>query len=96
MQNEKASVSYRDKATNTNISLGDIEVPKPETVDEAAELYGVENLLAYAHTAYVIEKQREFRESNRPDREKKVSLIAKFKQLSQEAQEELLRQKGIL
>ena len=96
MQNEKASVSYRDKATNTNISLGDIEVPKPETVDEAAELYGVENLLAYAHTAYVIEKQREFREANRPDREKKVSLLAKFKQLAGDKQEDLLRAAGVL
>ena len=96
MQTAKADVSYRDKSTNTNVSLGTIDVPKPETVEEAIELYGVEEFLSCAHTAYVIDKQKEFRDANRPDREKKVSLLAKFKQIAPDKQEELLRLAGIM
>ena len=96
MEIVKADVSYRDKATNTNVSLGEIEVEKPQTVEEAVELYGAEDLLSYAHTAYVINKQREFRDANRPDKPKAVSYASKFKQLSPEKQEELLKEAGLL
>lgn len=96
MQTVKADVSYRDKSTNTNVSLGEIEIEKPETVDEAVSLYGAEDLLSYAHTAYVIDRQREFRDANRPDKPKSVSYASKFKQLSAEKQEELLREAGLL
>ena len=96
METVKAEVSYRDKATNTNVSLGEIVVEKPQTVEEAVQLYGAEDLLSYAHTAYVIDKQREFRDSNRPDKPKSASLASKFRQLSTEKQEELLREAGIL
>jgi hypothetical protein len=96
MKKETADVSYRDKATNTNVSLGEIEVDVPETVDEAIELYGEEKLLAYSNRAYVIEKQASFRDANRPDKTKTQSNQSKFKQLSPEKQEELLRQAGLL
>jgi len=96
MKKETADVSYRDKATNTNVSLGEIEVDVPETIDEALELYGEEKLLAYASRAYVIQKQAEFRDANRPDKTKTQSNTAKFKQLSSDKQEELLRQAGLI
>ena len=96
METVKAEVSYRDKATNSTVSLGDISVEKPQTVEEAVELYGAEDLLSYAHTAYVIDKQREFRDANRHDKPKTASLASKFKQLSTEKQEDLLREAGLL
>lgn len=108
MKVEKVAVSYRDKDKNQNISLGEIEVQTPETVEEAISLFGkgedgnidqakgVETLLDYATKAYVIDLQREYRDANRPDKPKGQSNLAKFKQLSAEKQDELLRAAGIL
>lgn len=103
MKSDEVAVSYRDKATSTNVSLGKISVDIPETVTEAIALYGegdeakgIENLLEYASTAYVIEKQRLFRDAQRPDKPKSNSNLSKFKQLSHDKQEELLRQAGII
>jgi hypothetical protein len=95
MKTEKVPVSYRDKTTNSNVSLGEIEVQIPETVEEATVLFGegdndkgVEVLLDYATKAYVIEKQRQHRDANRPDKPKSASNLSKFKQLSADKQEE--------
>ena len=103
MKTEKVPVSYRDKATNSNVSLGEIEVQIPETVDEAIQLFGegdndkgVETLLDYATKAFVIEKQRQHRDANRPDKPKSASNLSKFKQLSADKQEELLKAAGLL
>lgn len=108
MKSEKVPVSYRDKEKNQNVSLGEIEVQIPETVEEAIGLFGrsengeveqskgVETLLDYATKAYVIDLQREYRDANRPDKPKGQSNLAKFKQLSAEKQDELLRAAGII
>jgi hypothetical protein len=108
MKTEKVPVSYRDKEKNQNISLGEIEVQVPDTVEEAIELFGrgengevdrskgEEQLLDYAAKAYVIDLQREYRDANRPDKPKGQSNLAKFKQLSPEKQEELLKAAGII
>ena len=98
MQTVRAEVSYRDKTVTPNIdvSLGTIDVEKPDTIDEAVGLYGEEKFLSCAHHAYVIEQQGKFRDANRPDKPKSVSLLSKFKQLSGDKQEELLKAAGIL
>ena len=108
MKSDKVPVSYRDKDKNQNISLGEIEVQIPETVQEAISLFGkgdngevdqskgIETLLDYATKAYIIDLQREYRDANRPDKPKGQSNLAKFKQLSAEKQEELLRAAGII
>lgn len=108
MKSQDVDVSYRDKEKNQNVSLGKIQVQCPETVDEAIELFGrgdngevdkdkgLEQLLDYATKAYVIDLQREYRDANRPDKPKTQSNLAKFKQLSQDKQEELLRAAGII
>lgn len=96
MKTKEVDVSYRDKEAGKDVSLGKIEVQVPETVQEAVELYGEEDLLDFASKAYVIDKQREFRDANRPDRPKTQSNTAKFKALSPERQEELLKQAGII
>ena len=108
MKTEKVPVSYRDKEKNQNVSLGEIEVQIPETVEEAVQLFGqgdngtvdqgkgLETLLDYATKAYIIDLQREHRDANRPDKPKTQSNLAKFKQLSQDKQEELLRAAGII
>lgn len=109
MKSEEVEVSYRDKDKNQNVSLGKIPVQIPETVEEAINLFGkgdnggevdqskgVETLLDYAVKAYVIDLQREYRDANRPDKPKGQSNLAKFKQLSAEKQEELLKAAGII
>lgn len=102
METETIGVSYRDKATNQNVKLGDIEVPRFKSVEEAVEFFnskedgkGVELVLDYVHAAYDIVMQGNFRAANRPDREKTQSHTAKFKQLSPEKQLEALRAAGI-
>lgn len=102
MKTEAIKVSYRDKATNQNVSLGTIDAPRFESVEEAVEYFeaqeagkGQETCLDYIHTALDIELQRQHRDANRPDRPKVQSATAKFKQLSPEKQAELLRQAGI-
>lgn len=102
MKEDTVSVSYRDKATNQNVKLGDITVPRFESVDEAVEFFnkqedgkGVELVLDYVHAAYDIVLQGVFRAANRPDREKSQSLAAKFKQLTPEQQLEALKAAGI-
>jgi hypothetical protein len=102
MKTESIKVSYRDKATNQNVSLGTIDSPRFDSVDEAVAYFdaeepgkGVETVLDYIHTALDIELQRRHRDANRPDRPKVQSATAKFKQLSPEKQAELLRQAGI-
>ena len=96
MKSDKVKVSYRDREAHIDISLGEIELQQPETVAEALELYGEEDFLDYAYKAYVIEEQRKHRDAHRPDKPKSVSNLAKFKQLSADKQEELLRQYGVL
>lgn len=108
MKTETVPVSYRDKDKNQNVKLNDIEVQIPETVEEAIALFGrgdngevdqskgVETLLDYATKAYVIDLQREYRDANRPDKPKSTSNLSKFKQLSADKQEELLRAAGII
>ena len=102
MKTEKIKVSYRDKTTNTNVPLGEIDAPRFENVGEAIEYFtkdgvvGESEMLEYVHIAHDIELQRQFREANRPDKTKTQSNTAKFKQLSPEMQEELLRQAGII
>jgi hypothetical protein len=108
MKTEKVPVSYRDKEKNVNVSLGEIEVQIPETIEEAVTLFGkadggevdqgkgVETLLDYASKAYVIDLQREYRDANRPDKPRGSSNLAKFKQLSADKQEEILRAAGII
>jgi len=102
MKTESLKVSYRDKTTNQNVSLGTIDAPRFDSVEEAVEYFdaqeagkGVEAVLDYIHTAHDIELQRIHRDANRPDRPKTQSAAAKFKQLSPEKQAELLRQAGI-
>lgn len=103
MKPYNAVVSYRDKESGKDVSLGTIDLQQWETVLEAIEVLnadsegkGEENLLDYAFKAYVIDKQREHRDANRPDRPKTTSNTAKFKQLSPEKQEELLKQAGLI
>lgn len=102
MKTESIKVSYRDKATNQNVSLGSVDAPRFDNIDEAVQYFegeeagkGVETVLDYIHTALDIELQRRHRDANRPDRAKTQSASAKFKQLSPEKQAELLRQAGI-
>ena len=102
MKTEAIKVSYRDKSTNQNVSLGTIDAPRFDSVEEAVSYFesqepgkGQETVLDYVHTALDIELQRQHRDANRPDRPKTQSATAKFKQLSPERQAELLRQAGI-
>jgi len=102
MQVEEVKVSYMDKETKKHVQLGVLELEKAETIEEAVQVYadegkdnGLEMLLAYAFTAYTIEQQRKFREANRPDKSREQSALAKFKQLSDEQKEALLKQAGI-
>lgn len=102
MKTEAIKVSYRDKTTQSNVALGTIDAPRFENVEEAVSYFnaqeegkGVENCLDYIHTALDIELQRQYREANRPDRDKQQSATAKFKQLSPEKQAELLKLAGI-
>jgi hypothetical protein len=102
MKTEAIKVSYRDKTTGQNVSLGTIDAPRFADVDEAVAYFdaqeegkGVEVTLEYIHTALDIELQRQHRDANRPDRPKTQSATAKFKQLSPEKQAELLRAAGI-
>lgn len=102
MRSEQIKVSYRDKSTSQNVLLGEIEVPRFDNVaeaigyfDERTEGKGEESVLDYVVTAHDIEQQRIFRDANRPDREKKVSNVAKFRQLAPEQQGELLAKYGL-
>lgn len=102
MKTETIKVSYRDKETKQNVSLGTIDAPRFDSVEEAVSFFdgendgkGVEAVLDYIHTAYDIELQRRHRDANRPDRPVTQSATAKFKQLSPEKQAELLRLVGV-
>jgi hypothetical protein len=100
MKTEKIKVSYRDKTTNTNVSLGEIDTPRFDNVQEAIAYFdekegdgkGEETVLEYVHTAYDIELQRRHRDAHRPDKPKSTSNVSVFRQLSQDKQEELLKQ----
>src|SRR3990167_4686336 len=99
MEKVKVGVSYRHKTTKEVVDLGELELDKPQTVEEAVQLYeGVENLLAYAHVAYAIEQQGDYRNAHRTDKEvsKGSANTRIFKQLSEEKQEELLRAHGLI
>ena len=103
MQTEAIKVSYRDKTSGTNVSLGTVDAPRFQSVAEAVEYFesqeagkGEELALEYIHTAHDIELQRKHRDANRPDKVKSVSNVSKFKQLSQDKQEEILREHGLL
>ena len=102
METKKIPVSYRDKELKKNISLGEIDTPRFASVSEALEYFdaeeagkGEETCLEYIHAALDVYLQGQYREANRPDREKKQSNISKFKQLSPELQIEALRRAGI-
>jgi hypothetical protein len=97
MKAKEAKVSYRHSETKEMVDLGTIQIDEPETVDEAVTLYGGEkDLLDLAHTAYVIDQQATYRNNNRTDKPKSSSAVSKFRQLSPEKQEELLRAAGML
>ena len=90
MTNKPVKVSYRNKENGQTVDLGTIDLDLPETVAEAIEMFGEEDLVTLASHAYIINKQREHRDANRPDRPKEQTMLAKFKTLSKEKQEELL------
>lgn len=105
MKTEKIKVSYRDKTVDPpkNVSLGEIDAPRFESVQEALDFFnaeeagkGEELVLEYTMTAYDIELQRRHRDAQRPDKPKSTSNLSKFKQLSADKQEELLKAAGIL
>jgi hypothetical protein len=103
MQTEAIKVSYRDKTSGQNVSLGTVDAPRFATVAEAVEYFesveagkGEELALEYLHTAHDIELQRKHRDANRPDKPKTTSNVSKFKQLSLDKQEEILREHGLL
>lgn len=103
MEVEKIKVSYRDKEKSVNISLGEIEVPRFSSLAEATEYFdtkyagkGVETCLELIHSANDIDEQRRHRDANRPDRPKEQSLLAKFRQLTPEAQADMLKSHGVL
>ncbi|KKL18348.1 hypothetical protein LCGC14_2476410 [marine sediment metagenome] len=105
MQSKSVPVSYRDKTQDPpkNMSLGNVDVDVPDSVEEAVALYGggddekgVTKLLAHASAAYIIDKQTAFREANRPDKAKTTSNLAKFKVLSEAMQIELLEKANLL
>ena len=103
MKTEAIKVSYRDKVAGTNVSLGTVDAPRFDNVTEAVEYFeaqeagkGEELALEYIHTAHDIELQRQHRDANRPDKPKTTSNVSKFKQLSLDKQEEILREHGLL
>ena len=105
MRTESIGCSYRDKSVSppVSVSLGDIDAPRFETVEEAVAYFeaeeagkGDELALEYIHAAYDVELQRRKRDANRPDKPKSSSNLSKFKQLSSDKQEELLKAAGLL
>lgn len=99
MKTTPVGVAYRHKATKEVVELPPIELQEPESYSEAVELYGGEkDLLDYAFSSYVIEKQNAYREANRTDKEKDPDrqMVAAFKQLSKDKKEELLKAAGLL
>ena len=103
MKTASIKVSYRDKEKNETVSLGTIEVPRFDNLEEAVEYFDAENpgkgegdALEYVHTALDIELQRRHRDANRTDKPKVTSNTAKFRQLSPEAQEAALRAAGVI
>ena len=106
MNHEEIGCSYMDKSVTPaiRVDLGDITAPRFASVDEAKTFFeteegegkGEETLLEYIHAAYDVELQRRKRDANRPDKPKSSSNVAKFKQLSQGKQEELLKAVGLL
>ena len=58
METEAIKVSYRDKTSGTNVSLGTVDAPRFASVDEAVEYFesqeagkGVELARIYPHRA---------------------------------------------
>lgn len=105
MKTENIKVSYRDKTVDppVTVSLGTIEVPRFDNTAEAISYFegeeagkGEETVLEYIHTALDIDLQRRHRDAQRPDKPKTSSNLSKFKQLSQDKQEELLKAAGLL
>ena len=98
MEPVKVGVSYRDKQTKQVVELPDLELQKPQTLDEALELYeGEKFMLDYAFSSYVIERQNQARSSGRTDQEKDPAKarVAAFKNMTAEKQEEMLRAYGL-
>ena len=96
MEHVTAKVSYRDKESGATVELEAVELDVPTTVEEAVEKFGEKPLIDYAVKAYIIEEQRKSRDAARPDRPKSTSNLSKFKQLSEDKQDELLKASGIL
>ena len=105
MKTEAIGCSWMDKTTTppTRVNLGDIDAPRFDNVKEAVDFFdseesgkGEELALEYIHAAYDVELQRRKRDANRPDKPKTVSNVSKFKQLSADKQEELLKAAGLL
>ena len=105
MRTDAIKCSYMDKSTTppTRVDLGDIDAPRFDSVAEAVAFFDAEEngkgddlALEYIHAAYDIELQRRKRDANRTDKPKTVSNISKFKQLSADKQEELLKAAGLL
>ena len=105
MKTHAIGCSWLDKSTSpaTRVDLGDIDAPTFESVEEAVSFFdaeesgkGLELALEYIHAAYDVELQRRKRDANRPDKPKTTSNVSKFKQLSADKQEELLKAAGLL
>ena len=102
MKTTPIKVSYRNQETKETVSLGTIDAPRFDNLEEAVEYFeaedpgkGESNALEYVHTALDIELQRRHRDANRTDKPKTTSNVAKFKQLSEEEQLEALRSRGV-
>ena len=97
MKCQRINVNYRDAVSKQNGSLGHLEVRMPETIEEAIQLLGVERLMKYARERNIREQRLRVIRENRP-RPKRIarSPAAKFRQLSRQEQEELLKFAGIV
>ena len=90
MVHKSVKVSFRDKSTGSNVELGVLELDLPETLAEVTEQFEEKDIVEYVVSAFVIQQQGEYRAAHRPDRPKGQSILAKFKALPIEMQEQLL------
>jgi hypothetical protein len=97
MKVSPVTVRYRDSESKQNVLLAIIDVEIPETVDEAIQLLGEGKVIDLALEHHIAEKRRQFRRENRPKKPRSPrSAIGKFRTLSPEQQEELLKRAGVL
>jgi hypothetical protein len=97
MKIQPVNVSYRDAASKQKASLGSIDVEIPETIEEAIQLFGAEKFMTYAREHYILEQRCKAVREKRPRKTRiPKSPAGKFRQLSPEQQEELLKYAGVL